>query len=111
MHGIAGKFVHFVGLPISSESMCRGSTLHCGGPHLTGESAGNASLASFRGLHLTGMFTCYASSPSFRWALTRTAVMSIGVKRWGDRRGPRWQHREQLTASLLFVVGAEGGHL
>ena len=37
--------------------------------------------------------------------------MSIGVKRWGDRRGPRWQHREQLTASLLFVVGAEGGHL
>ena len=40
-----------------------------------------------------------------------TAVMSIGVKRWGDRRGPRWQHREQMTAPLLFVVGAEGGHL
>ena len=105
MHGIAGKFVHFVGLPISSESMCRGSTLHCGGPHLTGESAGNASLPSFRGLHLTGVFTCYASSPSFRWALTRrdvdgvclTASISMGSTSPGFRRVmPRHSHFDGL---------------
>ena len=32
-------------------------------------------------------------------------------ERRGDPRGPSWQHREQMTAPLLFVVGPAGGHL
>ena len=32
-------------------------------------------------------------------------------ERMGDPRGPSWQHREQMTAPLLFVVGPAGGHL
>ena len=32
-------------------------------------------------------------------------------ERVGGRPGPRSQHREQMTAPMFFVVGAEGGHL
>ena len=50
--------------------------------------------------------------PLFAWSTPpQYGSQTYRSERVGDPRGPSWQHREQMTAPLLFVVGAECGHL